>query len=487
MDAVPERFFFEEAVERFDEQPFLIVPEGTFTYGRIDQYVSETAYRLKGAGIKKGQRIAILAPNSMAYVILLMALWKMGAVAAPISTRLAKRQVEENLQLIRASGIILSQGHAGLHLHLFPDMCRFILEDIVPPGIIPSGKGDPESIESWTDGDATIIFTSGSSGRPKAVLHTPGNHIFSALGSNGNIPVGPGYRWLLSLPLYHVGGLAIIFRVILGGGALAFPVSGQSMEDNICELRITHVSLVSTQLYRLLKGSKDCEPLKSLKAILLGGSAIPDYLIKEGIERGLPIFKSYGSSEMASQVTATHLNDSRPGPFSSGKLLDYRQIKIADDNEILLKGRTLFRGYVDGKGIIRAVDDEGWFHSGDLGCLDKYGYLYVTGRKDNMFISGGENIQPEEIEACLAGIDNVREAVVVPVIHPEFGHRPVAFLKLADNSNLQCHCMIKRLEEMLPRFKIPDYFFPWPGEMDRESLKPDRKLLKKVAEDLIHS
>jgi O-succinylbenzoic acid--CoA ligase len=282
-----------------------------------------------------------------------------------------------------------------------------------------------------------------------------------------------------------VGGLAVIFRVILGGGAIAFPIPDLSMEDNIWELQITHVSLVSTQLYRLLKSCKNVKSLKKLKAVLLGGSAIPDHLIREGVELGLPIFKSYGSSEMASQVTATRLNDSRKKFFSSGKLLECRQMKITGDKEILLKGKTLFRGYMKGKRIIRAVDDEGWFHSGDLGYLDKDGYLYVTGRKDNMFISGGENIQPEEVEACLVQIDYVKEAIVVPVRHPEFGHRPAAFLKMVNNPHLQCHHMIKRLEEMLPRFKIPDYFFPWPGEWDQGPLKPDRKLLKEIAEDLV--
>jgi O-succinylbenzoic acid--CoA ligase len=172
MDALPTRFFFEEAVERFGEQPLMVAPGGTFTYHQIDQYVFETALRLKEVDIKKGQRIAILAPNSMTYVIFLMALWKMGVIAAPISTRLPKKQVEENLLLIESSRIILSQEHAGLYLS--SDVGHFILEDLIPLpyGILPANRGNLESIESWMSQNATIIFTSGSSGRPKAVLHT---------------------------------------------------------------------------------------------------------------------------------------------------------------------------------------------------------------------------------------------------------------------------------------------------------------------------
>ncbi|MGA1790893.1 MAG: o-succinylbenzoate--CoA ligase [bacterium] len=483
MDLVLQRYFLEEALECFGEQPLIVTSDCRLTYHRIHQYVSETIRRLEKQDIEEGDRVAILSPNNLAYVILLLAFWRMGVIAVPMSTRWPQKQIIENLQAIEAIGIITSKGPAPFQK--LPEIRHLFLEDLIPLHYNPSYEGNLESGEPWQDRDATIIFTSGSSGTPKAVLHTLGNHLFSALGSNRNIRVGPGDRWLLSLPLYHVGGLAIIFRVILGGGALAIPIPGFPLEENIGELQVTHVSMVSTQFYRLLRDFGNNADLSKLKAVLIGGSAIPDHIIREGVKRGLPVFKSYGSTELASQVTTTHPNDAIEKRFTSGTLLDYRDLQIAEGGEILLKGRTLFRGYVQDRGVVKAVDKKGWFHTGDIGCLDESGYLHVTGRKDNMFISGGENIQPEEIEENLARIEGIKEAIVVPVKHEEFGFRPVAFLKMTSGHRLQFKRIQEWLEDKLPRFKIPAHFFPWPKEWDHSSLKPDRKALKEIAEELV--
>lgn len=454
------------------------------TYNKIHQYVSETIRRLREQGIEEGDRVVILSPNNLAYVILLLAFWRMGVIAVPMSMRWPHKQILQNLQAIGTTVIITPTEPA--HFQTVQEVRHFFLEDLISLKYHHLYEGNREYDMSWQDRDATIIFTSGSSCKPKAVLHTLGNHLFSALGSNRNIPVGQGDRWLLSLPLYHVGGLAIIFRIILGGGALAIPVPGFSLEENIGELQVTHVSMVSTQFYRLLWDCRNDMHLRRLKAVLIGGSVIPDHLIREGIKRGLPIFKSYGSTELASQVTTTHPNDSLEKLCTSGKLLEYRDMQVAKDGEILLKGETLFRDYVEENRIIKAVDEKGWFHSGDLGCLDECGYLHVTGRKDNMFISGGENIQPEEIEENITRIEGIKEAIVVPVKNEEFGFRPVAFLRMAHNHQLQLKLIKKWLEDTLPRFKIPVRFFPWPEEVDQFLFKPDRKALKEIAEELVH-
>ena len=478
-----QRYFFEEALECFGDQPLIVTADCRLSYHQIQRYVSETIHRLKKQGIEEGERMAILAQNNMAYVILLLAFWRMGVVAVPMSTRWPRKQILQNLRAIEATGIITPKESAPFQT--LPEMRHVFMEDLIQFQYHPSYEWNRESHKQWQDRDATIIFTSGSSGKPKAVLHTLGNHIFSALGSNRNIPVEQADRWILSLPLYHVGGLAIIFRVILGGGALVIPVPGSSLEENIRELQVTHVSMVSTQLYRLLRDFGNETNLSGLKVVLIGGGAIPDHLMREGIKRGLPVFKSYGSTEMASQVTTTHPNDAPEKLFTSGRVLDYRDMQIAEDGEILLKGETLFRGYVEEGAVVKAIDEMGWFHSGDIGCLDEYGHLHVTGRKDNMFISGGENIQPEEIEENLTRIEGVEEAIVVPVKDEEFGFRPAAFLKMAHDYQLQ-HKRIKEfLEDKLPRFKIPAHFFLWPKEWDQSPLKPDRKALKEIAEELV--
>jgi O-succinylbenzoic acid--CoA ligase len=142
-----------------------------------------------------------------------------------------------------------------------------------------------------------------------------------------------------------------------------------------------------------------------------------------------------------------------------------------------VRGETLFAGYVEGAAIDRPLDTDGWFRTGDLGELDADGYLRVRGRKDNLFVSGGENIQPEEIEEVLCRLEGVEDAVVVPIPDPEFGSRPVAFVRggrLDDPT--------RALEPLLPRFKIPVAFHRWPGGV--EGMKVDRAFFSERARRL---
>ena len=322
---------------------------------------------------------------------------------------------------------------------------------------------------------ATIVFTSGSAGEAKAVLHTFGNHYFSALGSNTNIDLAPGDRWLHSLPIYHVGGLSILFRCLLAGATVALPDA--SPGETIAGA--THVSLVSTQLLRLLR-EESLDP-GELKAILLGGGPVPVSLVDEAAARGLPIHTSYGLTEMASQVTTTPPDASREDLHTSGRPLPHREISISEDGEILVRGETLFLGYVNIEKVDRELKADGWFRTGDLGELDAGGYLRVRGRRDNLFISGGENVQPEEIEEALCRLEGVEEAVVVPVADAEFGARPVAFVRPC---GVRYEDLAPALELVMPRFKIPVTFYDWPEEAEAGGMKLDRAFFRERARRL---
>ena len=157
-----------------------------------------------------------------------------------------------------------------------------------------------------------------------------------------------------------------------------------------------------------------------------------------------------------------------------------REVSISKRGEILVRGETLFAGYVETEEIDRSLDEEGWFHTRDLGELDEGGYLRVKGRMDNLFISGGENVQPEEIEEALCRLNGVDEAVVVPVPDEEFGARPVAFIRINDGEPRD---LASELEPLLPRFKIPISFHPWPEEA-RRGMKADRTALVERARRL---
>jgi O-succinylbenzoic acid--CoA ligase len=160
--------------------------------------------------------------------------------------------------------------------------------------------------------------------------------------------------------------------------------------------------------------------------------------------------------------------------------LHNREVSISESGEILVRGETLFAGYVEGEELDRPLDAEGWFHTRDLGEIDEGGYLRVGGRMDNLFISGGESVQPEEIEEALCRLDGIDEAVVVPVPDEEFGARPVAFVRVA---GWEPEELAQELEPLLPRFKIPISFHPWP-ERARRGMKVDRASLSELARRL---
>jgi o-succinylbenzoate---CoA ligase len=464
------------AARRSPDAPAIVGVDGSLTYRELDARVSAAAGRARELGFGAGDRLALHLPKGERYLVLLLALIRTRAVACLLSTRLPPRGAAPLLERVACRALVSSSEE----LLEAASVQRVRPEDLLSDG--PAERDRPQPAEKvWLVPDlpATIVFTSGSTAAPKAALHTFGNHFFSAEGSNANIALAPGDRWLYSLPPYHVGGLSILFRCLLAGATVVLPEPGAPLGDAIGGT--THVSLVSTQLLRLLR-EKDFER-GGLKALLLGGGQIPVSLVDEAAARGLPIHTSYGLTEMASQVTTTPPGASLEELRTSGRLLPHREVALSGDGEILVKGKTLFAGYVKGDIIDRPLDADSWFHTGDLGELDESGYLRVRGRKDNLFVSGGENIQPEEVEEVLSGLEGVEEAVVVPVPDPEFGLRPVAFVRTAGGFT-KPETLERALGPVLPRFKIPVAFHGWPEQVGPGGMKVDRTFLRERARRL---
>jgi O-succinylbenzoic acid--CoA ligase len=263
----------------------------------------------------------------------------------------------------------------------------------------------------------------------------------------------------------------------MAGAAVAVPDGDRSIAEAVGTTKATHISLVATQFRRLLRDT-DGTPPPFLRAVLLGGGPVPDALLRQGHAHGWPLHTTYGCTEMASQVTTTAPGASLGTLRTAGRRLPHRRLRI-EDGEILVAGRTLFRGYVTEDGIDDPRADDGWYRTGDRGRLDASGRLHVRGRMDRMFVSGGENVQPEEIEEALERLDGVARAVVVPVPDAEYGHRPVAFLR--GPAPIQPQALRKALADLLPRFKIPDAFHSLPEDATQDGLKIDHERLRRQA------
>ena len=449
-----------------------------WTYAALNTEVEKTTTLLSSQGIKEGTRVGCKMELSPGYVITLFALFRLKAVAIPLNSRFP----DEKLLLMLDEVIcdfLISDAYTSnrIRKHRF----KLIESDVLRKH---DRRHNVESeIIMEVHKAATILFSSGSTGSPKAIMHSWGNHYYSALGSNTNIPLNVGDRWLLSLPLFHVAGIAVLFRCFIAGATVVVPEAKEHISTSLTRDKITHLSLVSTQLKRLLDAEK-VNGWPHLKAILVGGSAVSRLLIERAFDAQLPVFTTYGLTEMASQVTTTSPGSSLDVCHTSGKVLPHREIRCSEDQEILVRGKTLFLGYVEKKNVIHSLDAEGWFHTGDLGEIDKNGLLNVKGRRDNMFISGGENIYPEEVEKVLEKYPEVRRAVVVPVLNKEFGARPVAFI---DTDDLKA--VSKRLDQFLKdklaRYMWPIAYFEWDVIDNSIESKGLRIAFRKLAESMV--
>jgi len=448
------------AEELFGNSPMLSMAGKSLSFIECDKQAHQIAKSFNRRGVHAGDVVAIAAPNSLELVLLLLGLLKAGMIAAPLNYRFPEHLLSKTLERLNPRLVVTS------HHEQFT---RF--STATPASILDHlshGKERSKTLEesAYTDAppefgavDAmdrpvTIIHTSASSGVAKAALHSFANHWYNALGSNENITFGTGDCWLLSLPLYHIGGYSLLFRSLISGGALALAEPDESLGQSLQKFPLTHLSLVPTQLYRLLVDQKSKALLRRLKAVLLGGSAAPKSLIECALREGIPLYLSYGSTEMGSQIATT------PAPITSaqqnsGKLLPYRELSVAKDGELLVKGPCLFQGYLQGGLIQPQTDREGWFHTADIGTISAKGEVTVLGRKDNMFISGGENIHPEEIEKALMTIEGIVDALVVPVPDDEYGQRPVAFIQSIEEEKPDEPAIIEAMQTIVGKLKTP--------------------------------
>lgn len=425
------------------------------TYGELHRHSLHLSRLLGRQVIHVGERVGLVASRGPEFAVSFWGLLRAGASVALLSPKWPAKSVEQAVNV------------AGLQQVIHPDQaCDWAADaqaarpvDFACPPINPS--------------IATIVFSSGSTGVPKAIAHGLNAHRASAQGSNENLPVGEGDRWLMALPTYHVSGLGILFRCTFGGATVVAPDPSWTLGQQIELLKPTHVSLVPTQFKRLINEMPD--PPSSLKAVLLGGAPWPTELILKAYAAEWPMYTSYGLSEMASQVTTTSQGASTEELQTAGRPLKYRELMISPSGEIKVRGATLFSGYVRCGQVVAAVDRQGWFATGDTGLLDEHGRLRVVGRRDNMLVSGGENIYPEEIERELLSLPEIQQAIVVAVASIEYGERPVAFVASGvwNESQWRQHLLMK-----LPTFKVPDRFIPWP---DVNLTKPDRIALRSLA------
>lgn len=336
--------------------------------------------------------------------------------------------------------------------------------------LAPERRGLPAGT---TEDVALIISTSGSEGAPRAVLLGDRQLSTAADAANARLQLQAGDLWLNCLPLFHIGGQAILWRCARAAAAMLLHdgFHADSVARDLHRYPVTHISLVPAMLAALLE--LGTSPPPGLRVALIGGAALARPLYEKARAAGWPLWPSYGMSETAA-LLAAHAPDD--GPWHDGLVgrpLPGMRIALADDGRIRLHGGQLMQGYLGSAGL----DSDGWLTTGDLGHLDANGCLTISGRADDMLISGGRNIHPQEIESCLAACPGVRDVAVSARPDPVWGDLIIALVVgSAGLAELQAHARRHLPGAGVPRRLIHLEQIPRNG-----SGKPDRQALRRLA------
>ncbi|MDP3537801.1 MAG: AMP-binding protein [Azonexus sp.] len=294
---------------------------------------------------------------------------------------------------------------------------------------------------------ALIISTSGSEGQPRPVLLGNVQLDAAAAASNERLPLGPGDLWLNCLPLYHIGGQSILWRCARAkaGVLLHDGFAAQAVAANLARHPVSHISLVPAMLAQLLE--LGIRPPPSLRVTLIGGAALSMPLYEKACSAGWPLYPSYGMTETAAQF-ATHTP--ADGPWHRGlvgKPMPGHEIRLGEDGRLCLRGPQVMLGYLNGGGL----EADGWLMTSDLGSIDVEGSLTITGRADDMLISGGRNVHPLEIESCLSACPGVHDVAVTGQTDPIWGDLVVALIV----GDAKTDALLAHARQHLPAAALP--------------------------------
>jgi len=476
------------------DKRFLAIGQSGWTFAEVNHSASAAcAAILRHAPLEPGDRAGVLIANPAPFILTLLALMRMRVLSVPLNTRLTAGELAWQIKNADCRLLICEPQTRALAGPLGLDVLELPNLDREAPTSQYSDFGMMR-----LDDDFAIIHTSGTAGRPKAAILTYGNVCQSAIASARKLDVIHGEQWLCVLPLYHVGGLSIVFRSLIYGTAIEVLPPGRfdagEVNRILSEHPITLVSLVPTMLQRLLDAkTRPWSP--NLRLILLGGAAPSPALVARCIADKLPIATTYGLTEASSQVATAMPDLVYRKPGTAGKPLMFTQVRIRDEKgddaaagvpgEILVKGDTVMRGYYGEPAATAAALRDGWLHTGDIGYLDEDGDLFILQRREDLIVSGGENIYPAEVEERLRRHPAVAEAVVIGLPDAAWGQSVAAALQLAPGARASAEEIEAHARAHLASYKIPRRFAFVDALPRTASGKIQRRKLRQLFNDTI--
>ncbi len=420
------------------ERVALVADGRQWTFRELDAEADRVARRLAALGVKEGDHVATMLKAGFTAAVLPHATLRLGATLVPLNTRLTTKELDWQIDDIEPKIVIRDQATLAHSDEREVELRRFHPSEAV----------------------LAVIYTSGTTGHPKGAMLTVGNFWWSAIGSGLNLGVYPRDRWLLCLPLFHVGGLSILIRSAIYGMSVVIHdgFDANAVNAEIEKNDVSVVSVVPVMLQRML----DARPARPypprLRCVLIGGGPVPRSLLERCASLLIPVVQTYGMTETASQVVTIAPEDAVRKLGSCGKVLYPNELRISDEGEILIRGPVVMAGYAKRPAETSSAIIDGWLHTGDAGSIDGDGFLFVLDRRDDLIITGGENVYPAEVEAVLLSHPSVAEAGVIGARDDTWGHRVVAIVKLKAPMQSPAETLAAHCAAQLGSFKIPREF-----------------------------
>lgn len=485
--------FLMDRVEHYSTRPALLTGQGAkveqWSYQELLNKARIIANHLAEQGVKNRDRVIIWAPNSPWWVATYFACHQIGAILVPIDIRSSKDFVNKVLAQSEATLAILStQTQESWNANI----ASIMIENLEK--LPDTGKPLPQC-PTQVDDIALLMFTSGTTGDPKGVMLTHHNVLSNVDATNGIVPFLSNYRLMSLLPLSHMLEQTLgLLQPLYQGASVYYPASLQpnTLFSAMQQQHITIIILVPQVLQLFMDGmEREVKkqgkqkiwqrmlaisrflPLKArrfifktvhkrlgghLRYFVAGGAYLDPGLARKWNLLGVQVLQGYGLTEAAPVVTGTPLY--QKDPASVGKVLPGIEIKFNEDNEILLRGATITGGYWHNEKATRDAFENGWFRTGDLGYLDKKGYLYLRGRKKDMIVlSNGKNVYPEDVEHALKQVPGIKEAVVVA--YPEKPEPQVHAVLICDPEAGNPATLVKEANKALAPYQYIKGFTVW--------------------------
>jgi O-succinylbenzoic acid--CoA ligase len=439
-------------------------------FAALDQAVDRLAATLSAAVPASGRVLAGITEQTPLLALLSLAVPRAGAAFLPLNPKLPAAQISGLLAKAGAAAVISDRPDQTGPVLLRLDAALLSGAALTAVPSFPSPLF-PRAVESSIH---LIVATSGSTGEPKGTMLTGANLAAAVTASRQRLPIDPGDVWLGCLPLFHIGGLSVLFRCLEAGATMLLHsrFEAAAVTGDLAEGRASHISVVPAMLAQLM--DQEYKPHGRLRHVLVGGAGLPAALADRALRAGWPIRPSYGMSEAGSQVaTCADATSWRPG--LAGRPLPGLVVGTAADGRIRIRGRQVMAGYLNpdlrpGEGI----DADGWFTSNDIGGLLDDGCLRVLGRADDMLISGGENIPPAIVEDLASHCPGVEAIGVTGRTDPVWGDLIVAVVagSISEQDFLAwCHQRLPSHQRPRRMIRVDALPLTVGGKLDRTALK----------------